>query len=193
MFLRKLYQVLSLDQWLSNRANLAFYGTLRCLEMYFACGPAGTKWTEAGRVLNIPSTCRTPSVSAPKVNGTVAKHSATDSSGKALITFSQLDMKSLSVVGMLSKVGAMATDVCTQAFWETAFHGCPHHTVFLARPLILASFYPQIQEGCDEYWYILYLDHPGFCSFCGIRDRTQGLHELDKHCTLEFYRYLLPL
>lgn len=37
MFLRKLYWVLSLDQWLSTGANFGFYGPLRCLEMSFVC------------------------------------------------------------------------------------------------------------------------------------------------------------
>lgn len=131
-----------------------------------------------------------PSVPAPKASGTVAKHPAMDSSEKALWTFPQSDMKSLSAG--CSPRSVLWQQMCAPGLLRTAFHGCRRHAGFLTWPLVLASFYPQIQERCDEYWHILHLDHPGFCSLCGTGDRTQCLHELDKHSTIEFYRYLLP-
>lgn len=133
-FLRKLYWVLSLDQWCSNGANFAFSGPPRMSGNFFFCllqlARKGSCWYLVNRDQDAehPSTCRTSSEPAPNVSGTVVKNLAVDSSEKGIINISTVRHKE-SESGEYGLHGqCCATDMRVHpGLLRMAFHGCPHH------------------------------------------------------------------
>lgn len=108
---------------------------------------------------------------------------------------SQWDTQSLSLVATVSH-GQYCGNRHAPGLLRTVSHGCRRHAVFFSRLFtptafdsfshLTFNFIKFIQEWHDQYWYILHLDHPGFCLFWWYWGWNPGL----AHVRQAVYRWV---